>query len=509
MQFLAQLVANPVVIGLVVLALIVWAWLSAVQFRSGTDEMARALTRARQRIEEAQDPLGFAAVYERVSADLATAPLLGPRWREYRETLLVPTQPNAPVRATNRAELWFDSGALLRAAGVATRYHAALPNLLVGAGLGFTFFGLMVALGEAGGIVAQGADQQARNDSLRKLLDAASFKFITSLAGLSLSIAYAALRNRWLRQTDAALDGFLSALEARVPLITPVALQAEANRLLEKQQADLQQFSNDLAVSMGDNLNKKFDESLSKNIGPLTEAMKQLAASISSGNEAAIRTMLNDFLTGLQAGTGDRMEEVAKTLGGMADRLTQLQSGLRDAATALSTGTEAAAGAFQAAAAEAHISLAGTASTMQSLVSKLETAANTLASTLANAASELNTAGTSAKDALQPLREVAPGLHRAVDQVAVVATQLAETQAAGEELSKELAQAGARFEGVDRDLARTLDELQNGLKGFTTLVASFVTQTDSNLAQAANHLSSLVKELDETLEEFVEQSNGR
>lgn len=226
MAFLAQLVANWVVIGSVVLALIVWAGWSAVRLRSGTDEVARALTRARQRIEEAQDPLGFAAIYERVSVELAKAPLLGPRWRDYRETLLLPTQPNAPVRATNRAELWFDSNTLLRAAGMDVRYHAALPNLLVGAGLLFTFFGLMVALGEAGGIVAPGADQDARNESLRKLLDAASFKFITSLVGLLLSIAYALLRKHCLKQTDAALDGFLSALDARVPFITPVALQA-------------------------------------------------------------------------------------------------------------------------------------------------------------------------------------------------------------------------------------------------------------------------------------------
>lgn len=756
MALLAQLVANPVVIGLVVLALCVWAWRSAVSLRSGTDEVARALRRARERIEEAQDPLGFAAIYERVSAELATAPLLGPRWREYRETLLVPTQPNAPVRATNRAELWFDSTALLRTAGVDVRYHAALPNLLVGAGLLFTFFGLMVALGEAGGIVAPGADQVARSESLRKLLDAASFKFITSLVGLALSIGYALWRKHCLKQADAALDGFLSALDARVPFITPVALQAEANRLLEKQQEQLETFSTELAVNIGTAFDKAFDTRLGEHIGPLTKAMQELAARISSGNEAAIRTMLNDFLTRLQAGTGDRMEQVAESLAGLAARLEGLQGGLREAAirmtesadamarrmgegaeqalsritdqmtavaqslrevadrtrTAgadagdrLSARVEEAAKGFQEAAKQVAETLSKAAELMQqrmsaeaeaanarlaqqfeamlselraiaeasrtagtsaldavaqriaaaaagfqamaanvarvmeqageasggalgrgaeeavkriadategmrtelramleelrkgvtdageavrssatnggqalresfdeaatsfaralekvakdlsdsgraagtalaeggskagaqlqgavtvaaggigrlgeqarlvadaaeqlsAKVSQLESAVVGAAMPLTSGAADMKAAGAAVKDALQPLRAVAETLRTAMEQVTGAVSRLETTQAASGRLTEELTRAAGRFEGVDRELGRTLDELQKGLKAFTTQVASFVMQTDTNLAKATSHLGAAVKQLEDTLADFLDQ----
>jgi hypothetical protein len=81
---------------------------------------------------------------------------------------------------------------LLRSLDVDLRYHAALPNLLVGAGLLFTFLGLAAALSIAGGVVSGTSNE--RNEALRMLLEAASFKFLTSLTGLALSLAYALSR---------------------------------------------------------------------------------------------------------------------------------------------------------------------------------------------------------------------------------------------------------------------------------------------------------------------------
>jgi hypothetical protein len=146
MELLAQLVAHPAVIGGVVAGLVGWAAWSAWRLTRGVQQVCDVLDRARQRLEEAADAESFLAIYERVAADLAALPLLGPRWRDYRETLLISTDAGTPVRSTSRPELWFDTTALLRAAGLAPRYHAALPNLLVGAGL--LFLGLALALGD-------------------------------------------------------------------------------------------------------------------------------------------------------------------------------------------------------------------------------------------------------------------------------------------------------------------------------------------------------------------------
>ena len=100
----------------------------------------------------------------------------------------------------------------------------------------------------ASGIVAEGITQLQRNAALQGLLDTASFKFITSLVGLSLSILYAIFwRSFCLRQIERKLSGFLADLESRLPLRTATAAQEETNALAQRQLTQLETFSNDLA----------------------------------------------------------------------------------------------------------------------------------------------------------------------------------------------------------------------------------------------------------------------
>ena len=198
MTEIAPLVANPLTIFAVILGLVIWASWSGVRLRAGSRTLLAELGGVTARINAANDATEFAARYEAVSQELGGNPILGARWQEYQQSLLIPEQ--GLIRATARSDDWFDLG-LFRAPGVRIdlRYHAALPSLLVGAGLLFTFFGLAVALGSAGGIVAANATQDTRNAALRGLLNAASFKFVTSIAGLFLSIGYALFRKYWLK----------------------------------------------------------------------------------------------------------------------------------------------------------------------------------------------------------------------------------------------------------------------------------------------------------------------
>jgi hypothetical protein len=156
--------------------------------------------------------------------------------------------------------------------------------MLVGAGLLFTFFGLAIALLAAGDVVT-GADPVQRQEGLHRLLNAASFKFFTSLAGLALSISYTLARNSRLRSVEIALDGFNSALERQMPLATPAFLQHEANDTLRKQSAALETFGTELAVNIGQALDTAFDQRLGEHIGPLTTAMQSLADRVGAQNE--------------------------------------------------------------------------------------------------------------------------------------------------------------------------------------------------------------------------------
>ena len=214
-----------------------------------------------------------------------------------------------------------------------------MPGMLVGAGLLFTFLGLTVALSVAGDVVA-GGDNTQRQQGLHQLLNAASFKFLTSLAGLGLSIAYTWFRNHRIRLVEQALDAFNGSLERQMPLATPALLQHEANETLRRQSAAFETFGNELAVNIGQALDSAFNQRLGEHIGPLTEAMQALAARISTQNEGAVQRMLQTFIEQLSGGTRDHLAAVVENLAALGTRLESLQSGLGEASARMAQSAE-------------------------------------------------------------------------------------------------------------------------------------------------------------------------
>ena len=182
----------------------------------------------------------------------------------------------------------------------------------------------------AGGVVAGGNADQSR-EGLHQLLDAASFKFVTSLAGLALSIAYTGFRNCRLRLVERALDTFNAELERQMPVATPAFLQHEANETLRKQSGALETFGTELAVNIGQALDSAFDQRLGEHIGPLAEAIQTLASRTSADNQDAVRQMMQVFIEQLSGGTRDHLAGVAENLSALRTRLEGLQSGLGEA----------------------------------------------------------------------------------------------------------------------------------------------------------------------------------
>ncbi len=759
LEVLTPVVSAAATIYIVIGLLFLWAIFSFASLWNKSRRLISNLRSARLLLDQSPDAVAFVSRYEAVNIDLERDEVLGGRWRELRDTLVMPQKPGEFIRSTTRPSEWFNHG-LLRAPriDIDPRYHAAMPNLLVGAGLLFTFLGLAVALASAAGVVSGSAS--ARNEALRTLLDTASFKFLTSLAGMFLSILYALGRKWRLHAVDRALDLFLAALERLIPLITPISLQQEQLKLMERQATHLESFSNDLAVSLGTAIDQTFNERLAEHIGPLTEAISRLSEKMASGNEDAMKTMLDAFLSKLDGGASDHMKGVAESLSGLGVRLEGFQDGLVDAAVRMAqsadamaarmgegaeaaltritdqmgalveslravseqtrdagsqatgamadrigaatasferaagqvsatltdaaaamgarmgeqanessarlstqleamvgelrglaeasraAGTEAfeelakrvgdaattfestaaavagalekaasdtggvfgkgaedavarvaaategmrdeirvvlaelrtsvssagealQAGSVQSAAAmrgtldEASRSLAvsldqaasrlataggeagsalerggagaserivqaggalgeragtlagqiatltGAADGLAQRILAFEQAAGAAAEPLASSAGDLKAAGVAARSALEPLAQTTQTVARAIEQVAGVAQRLDQAVSSASRLLTSLDEASKRFEGVDRELAKTLAGLQSGLQGFTKQVTEFVGQTDSNLAKAATQLASLVKSLEDTLEDYAPSQNRR
>ncbi|MDW8371989.1 MAG: hypothetical protein RMK81_17050, partial [Geminicoccaceae bacterium] len=336
---LNQVVSDWRTIVLVCLALLLWSWVSGFLLSNAGRKIRAALARASERLSVEPEQTVVAERFEALRRDLAEEVVIGPAWRAFAEAVVVPTEAGRAVRATIAPDQLFDLG-LYRRIGADLRYHAALPGLLVGTGLLFTFFGLAIALANAGAIVTA-ADQAQRSASLEGLLNAASIKFWTSLVGLLCSILYAVHRKRSIKKTELALDRFCALLEARVPLATPAFLQAEANRTLEAQSQKLDTLANDLAQSIGPKLDEALDSRLGEHIGPLRAAIERLAAREAEGLSNTLETMLERFLAKLDSTGGRQLEEVGARLDQAAGGLAAMRESLDQAGSKLAAAAEA------------------------------------------------------------------------------------------------------------------------------------------------------------------------
>jgi ABC-type transporter Mla subunit MlaD len=365
---LLPIVKNDLFILGICVALSAWTVLSATKLYGATRRIAAAFDEGVQDVCREPDAARFMGAYEACSAALAKNTLLRPAWTGFSHTLIIPITPFRPILATTDARDCFDLGRLYRRAGADLRYHAALPGLLVGAGLLVTFLGLAAGLTAASDVVAEGATQAARNTALRDLLGAASVKFITSLVGLLLSIGYALFRKWQLRTAEHAQAAFLDALDERLPLRTPATLQADANLMAERQYAEVQRIGTDFFVNLGSILETKFSQGLEQHIGPLAAAIEKLSGKLANQNEDAMQGMLSAFLERLEGAIGSSMRGTAATLQTLGERLGGLQSGMDAAAQRMGRAAEEMAAGMGKGTQEA---LGGITAQMASLVSQM------------------------------------------------------------------------------------------------------------------------------------------
>ncbi|MDZ4761753.1 MAG: hypothetical protein SGJ21_11835 [Alphaproteobacteria bacterium] len=151
-----------------------------------------------------------------------TASALRDAWRRYRKTFSFVSVP--PIRSTQRPNGFF--------------YGAVPPptwlgfaaNMFIGFGLLATFLGLVAALTFAAEGM-RGSDSGAMQDALRDLLAAASSKFVTSIAGVGLSILLNILERFLVVDLRRNLDALCGAIELGVRVDSDAHSAAVAERL--------------------------------------------------------------------------------------------------------------------------------------------------------------------------------------------------------------------------------------------------------------------------------------
>ncbi|WP_353569945.1 anti-phage ZorAB system protein ZorA [Candidatus Albibeggiatoa sp. nov. BB20] len=265
----------------------------------------------------------FVEHYEEFNEYVSQYPLFAHQWSTFRQTLILPTSDDEYIiYYTNRPNIYFNQSALVSPQLNLTLYQA-VPNILVGIGLFFTFIGLIAALWFASeGVAAENVEQAKA--ALSELLHAATFKFITSVAGLLSSIIFSWREKAHLYQLSEKLHALCRGLEERLYFTTLEQLSKRQVDESKRQTEQLARFNSELAVSIAHALEDEFTEKLLEAIQPLAGAIETLESKLTNMNQDALQNMVEQFSQSLQGAAGQEMQQMATTLHGLESILGSL-----------------------------------------------------------------------------------------------------------------------------------------------------------------------------------------
>jgi hypothetical protein len=385
-----------------------------------------------------------------------------------RRVVNLPTESGYQARLLGSPrDLWSASRLLSRSINL--QLAEAIPNLLVGVGLLFTFFFLTLAITDAASIIgsttAVSSDGSTTDfvDQAGRMLRAAGAKFTTSLAGLLASIVWTIAMRRRMAVLSALCDETTEALERYAPSSgvedllhlhakTIVALEKNAidsldisNEILEQsreQTGALKRFETDLAVSLAGAITSAFAPQMEVMTDRLTGAIKDLSQNLTAINQDALKELLADFKSGLKENTAAEMDGFRAALVTLAEKLDTAGASIGQGATAAAT----------------RIGEAG-----DGLVSKVDT----VATTLTDGAANLEVASQSLKESVNDLDVM---LQRATTQGEVGVEFLNGVFRSGETLLELLRTTGESLQttaGLLDGAARRLGETFDGVEELT------------------------------------------
>ncbi|MFT3937637.1 anti-phage ZorAB system protein ZorA [Rhodopseudomonas sp.] len=285
-----------------------------------------AISDASRWIRNARDPAMFAEKFDAIDQRLVKHPLLGPAWRVFDQTM-VRTAGAKIVQTTVRPGSLLNFGAAReRLAGL--KLMGSIPGYFVGVGLLLTFIGLVLALEQASAAVSSN-DAGGMQVATRQLLQVATFKFMTSIAGLGSSIVLSIFFRLYTVWIEAAFDRFNHQIEQRVRFVSSQSIAWEMNESLAAQLTELKQINSaEFFSRMGEKISPQIQSALSTAMAPVAASIDDAMARLASSSQSGVSDLVKEFSRTVQDGAGEELRELTKTLQAMQVTLAETQGGI-------------------------------------------------------------------------------------------------------------------------------------------------------------------------------------
>jgi methyl-accepting chemotaxis protein len=567
MDFILNFLSNSPEVTAIAVLILASSWITyLVWYRSSVREITTGLYKLT--VDVGQDVDGWQGCNERVVQSIKKYPRLAGSWLETQERVTaVPVGGKTThVMFGLPRDVWNPQTLLGRTFNLSLA--DAVPNILVGVGLLFTFFFLSVALTETTAVLGGAADAKQTQSAIEALLKVAGAKFLTSLAGLLSSIVWTFYAKREMARLALASEHFLEALGRAVPanggeLIMQQQLNfagkshANAEDVLglteellnesREQTGTFKRFETDLAVSLAGAINKAFTPQMEAMTTKLVGAIEGLSEKLGAMNQEALKTMLEDFAAMLKKSTESEMNQLQQTLKELAESLKKAGGSLVDGGVKAGDAINEASALLVARVHEISENLALGAANMETAASAIKSAMSELEATVLEASSIGKRGSLFANEALDKAGNVVSnfaivtdGLVQASHAIQSVGGKIANVVDTVEELSKEqravvlavkevapsalaavervtgvldqaanqtlgvMQQTKQSMESTAATLGKTVASITEGVTVYTDQVAELHRKMDGQFAKAVGSFDKGVSELTESVEELSE-----
>lgn len=271
--------------------------------------------------------------FNEIDEFLYKQPSLEYPWHEFRETI---TQIDGKFRNSVQSESFFNMPIIHKKMPI---WHAAVPGMLTAAGLLGTFIALLF------GLTALHVDPATGQvEGLSDFINALSGKFLSSITGLTLAIAFTAIEKKGFSGVDKHLYNLQHIINRIFPRLTSEDILHKILQESKGQTSAMNVLASDLAgqiqTSMQQNINPEIQKMIEaiENLNRTSERLEALnTESLSKTLEAleGIKSQSSDAIVEAMQGM---MDEFRQTLTGTAsNELNELSRSMADAAKFLQT----------------------------------------------------------------------------------------------------------------------------------------------------------------------------
>jgi len=498
-------VVGVIAVGIVVSAALgYWGW-----FSPRIAVLVQGLRKLTEALSTQADM--WSAANERAKEAVKDNPALRPAWQETTGRVIALPHGGQRIHVMFGAprDIW--SAQRLLAHQMNLPLAEAVPNLLVGVGLAFTFFFLTVALTHATSALGEQAGQQADLlNATRGLLSTAGAKFLTSLAGLIASISWTFASKRKMAELNRQIELVLERLGVLVPvsggemvmfaqlnatrdihqsstkhLEVSTDLGALTEELLNEsreQTGTFKRFETDLAVSLAGAITKAFSPQMEAMTSKLVFAIEGLSDKIGTMNQEALERMMEDFSATLKKATDSEMTQLRETLVALSSRLD-------GAGDAIGRGAETAVAALDRAGTDLVARVEAVAAGLGTGAANLEAAAQSLKVALNDLDLSISDAAKLGEQGADFFRGALASMDGAIGKLDGVSTGLGEAMQGLERV------AGAVLNALDG-----IEELSHEQRGVIQAVKDAMPQTLGAVERVATVLNESIASSERTME---------